>query len=273
VKTDTLFYQLFQTFPQFFFDLIHLPPETANFYQFASVEVKQLSFRIDGVFLPQDEEQPIYFLEVQFQRDLSFYSRFFSEIFLYLHQSDLRNDWRGVILYPNRQIETPDIRRYQELLTAQRVSRLYLSEIDAESASSVGLATLQLLIAQENQAVEQGRTLIERVRREVSDERQQQALLQLIESILVYKLPLLDRKEIEAMFSISDLKHTKVYQEALEEGRLEGEREGKREGKLEAKLETIPRLLALGLSPQQIAEVLDLPLETVEASINPFTSE
>ncbi|MFM6518780.1 MAG: DUF2887 domain-containing protein, partial [Microcystis panniformis] len=81
--------------------------------------------------------------------------------------------------------------------------------------------------------------------------KQQQELLELIETILVYKLPQVSRKEIEAMFSLSDLKQTKVYQEALEEG------------KLAAKLASIPRLLALGLNFEQIAQALELEIEQV----------
>jgi predicted transposase/invertase (TIGR01784 family) len=63
------------------------------------------------------------------------------------------------------------------------------------------------------------------------------------------------REEIEAMFGLSDLKQTRFYQEALEEGREEGERK--------VKLETVPRLLALGLSAEQIAQGLNLSLEEV----------
>ncbi len=37
MKTDSIFYRLFQTFPQSFFDLLNLPPETVNDYQFSSV--------------------------------------------------------------------------------------------------------------------------------------------------------------------------------------------------------------------------------------------
>ncbi len=87
VKTDTIFYRLFQSFPNIFFELINLPPETANIYEFSSVEVKQLAFRIDGVFLPKSNtvSSPIYFVEVQFQTDKKFYSRLFAEIFLYSH--------------------------------------------------------------------------------------------------------------------------------------------------------------------------------------------
>jgi predicted transposase/invertase (TIGR01784 family) len=41
----------------------------------------------------------------------------------------------------------------------------------------------------------------------------------------------------------------------------------KREGQREAKLESIPRLLALGLSVEQIAQALDLDLEQVRQAI------
>ncbi|OWY68021.1 hypothetical protein B7486_28610 [cyanobacterium TDX16] len=48
-----------------FFELIDSPPETAENYQFASVELKQIAFWIDGVFQPiQENENPIYFVEV-----------------------------------------------------------------------------------------------------------------------------------------------------------------------------------------------------------------
>ncbi|MFB2839438.1 Rpn family recombination-promoting nuclease/putative transposase, partial [Floridanema evergladense] len=109
MKTDSLFYRLFQTFPSIFFELINRPPEEANNYQFSSVEIKQTAFRIDGVFLPASgEENPIYFLEVQFQPDSEFYSRFFAEIFLYLRQNKPENDWRAVVLYPNQSTDTGD---------------------------------------------------------------------------------------------------------------------------------------------------------------------
>jgi predicted transposase/invertase (TIGR01784 family) len=44
-------------------------------------------------------------------------------------------------------------------------------------------------------------------------------------------------------------------------------REGRQEGKLEGKLESIPRLLALGLTVEQIAQALDLNLEQVRQAI------
>jgi len=265
VKTDTIFYRLFQSFPSIFFELINHPPQEARTYQFASVEVKQLSFRIDGVFLPTTikPQQPIYFVEVQFQEDSQFYSRFFSEIFLYLDKTELTNDWHGVVIYPSKNIDTGETQRYRELLNSSRVSRIYLDELAQTSLSSVGLATVELIITEEDRAIAQAQELIQRTAGEIKDEQQRRELLQLIETILVYKLPKLSRMEIESMFSLSDLRQTKVYQEALAEGRQEGRQEGQQEGRIQAKLESIPRLLALGLNIEQVAQALELDVEQV----------
>ncbi|MFB2894496.1 DUF2887 domain-containing protein, partial [Aerosakkonemataceae cyanobacterium BLCC-F50] len=52
MKTDNIFYQLFQTFPNLLFELIGQPPSIAQNYTFVSQEVKELSRSFDGVFLP-----------------------------------------------------------------------------------------------------------------------------------------------------------------------------------------------------------------------------
>ncbi|TRU54131.1 MAG: Rpn family recombination-promoting nuclease/putative transposase, partial [Microcystis aeruginosa Ma_QC_Ch_20071001_S25D] len=152
------------------------------------VEVKQLSFRIDGVFLPERQDLPIYFTEVQFQNDPEFYARFFAEIFLYLKQTRLKNNWRGVVIYPNRRVERENIERYRELLQETRVQRIYLEELAESPPDSLGLATLELVSLPEAQVLNRGRELIVRVR-ETGVENRQQELLELIETILIYKLP------------------------------------------------------------------------------------
>ena len=261
MKTDTIFYRLFQSFPSIFFELIQLPATEANNYCFESVEVKQLSFRIDGVFLPQNNNanMPIYFCEVQFQKDDNFYDRFFAEIFLYLSKTNLTNDWRGVIIYPNGRVETDNVQRYQDMLTSGRVTRLYLDELENLNQTSIGLATVQLITLPETEAINVTQQLIQRVRNELTLDQKPEELLQLIETVLVYKLPRLTRREVEAMFSLDELKQTQYFQDVLEEGR----QEGRQEGRLENKLETVPRLLALGLTVEQVAEALQLDIEQV----------
>ncbi len=116
MKTDSIFYRLFQEFPNIFFELIGNSPETAKGYQFSSVEVKQTSFRIDGVFLPETEELPVYFVEVQFQKDPEIYLRLFTEINLYLRQNQPENDWVAVVIYPTRGIDTAKTKQCIKLL-------------------------------------------------------------------------------------------------------------------------------------------------------------
>ena len=97
MKTDSLFYLLFQLAPPLFFDLIGAPGQGQG-YRFESVEVKEAAFRIDGVFLPPEgaTDQPVYFVEVQFQRDRQLYRRLFAEIFLFLQgtSKNRKNSYR-----------------------------------------------------------------------------------------------------------------------------------------------------------------------------------
>ena len=256
MKTDTIFYRLFQSFPSFFFELINHNSEEASNYDFSSVEVKQLAFRIDGVFFPKTETDLIYFLEVQFQKDINFYARFFSEIVLYLSKNSLQSDWKGVIIYPNRQLDSSNTQHYQELLNSQRIQRIYINELETSDTKSLGIAIIGLIVSKETEAVETAKPIIQKVRQEMINQQQQRELLELLETILIYKLPKINRQELEAMFSLSDLKETKIYQEALEEGRQV------------SKIESIPRMIKLGLSLEIIATSLDLPLEIVQAEAN-----
>ena len=69
------------------------------------------------------------------------------------------------------------------------------------------------------------------------------------------KLPNLSVKELEAMLELESLRKSKVYLEGREEGRLE------------QKIETIPILLELGLTIEQIAERLKLDVKTVQENV------
>lgn len=148
MKTDTIFYQLFQNFPSSFFELIGQPSSAANAYQFTSVEIKQLAFRIDGLFLPSIDSpnQFIYFVEVQFQPDSRFYQRFFGEIFLYLSKYELPNDWRAVVLFKRKSLDPGNLPQHLELLTSQRVRRIYLDKLGEAADKSLGVGIVKLVL-------------------------------------------------------------------------------------------------------------------------------
>ncbi|HEY9875582.1 MAG TPA: Rpn family recombination-promoting nuclease/putative transposase [Candidatus Obscuribacterales bacterium] len=262
MKTDSIFYKLFQAFPGIFFELIGRNPVEAIAYEFTSVEVKQLAFRLDGLFLPTTDEanQPFYVVEVQFQPDEDLYYRLFSELFLYLKQYKPSHPWRVVVIYPSRSVEREQTVQFGEILALNRVRRIYLDELGSAASTSLGVGVVKLVIEDEEAAVVLAKRLIEQAREELTDETIKRDLIDLIETIIVYKLPKKSRKEIENMLGLSELKQTKVYQEALEEGKEIGQERGEEK----AKLETLGRMLRLGLSLEVIAQSLDLPLEVVQ---------
>ena len=264
MKTDTIFYSLFQAFPGIFFELIDRSPEEAATYEFTSREIKQLAFRLDGLFLPttDDQELPLYVVEVQFQPDKDFYYRLFGELFLYLRQYKPRHPWRVVVIYPTRSIEREQSLHFGKLLSLDGVRRIYLDELGEAAELSLGVGAVKLVIEAEETAPELARRLIEQARQRLTDEATRRDLINLIETIIVYKLPQKSREEIEAMLGLSELKQTKVYQEAKQEGLAEGQ--------LKAKLEAIPRMLQFGLSLEQIAQLQDLPLEVVQQAVQLF---
>jgi predicted transposase/invertase (TIGR01784 family) len=271
MKTDTIFYSLFQEFPSFFFELIDRPPDEAAAYEFTSREIKQLAFRIDGLFLPKTEEpeKPFYLAEVQFQPDADLYYRIFGELFLYLRQYKPLNPWRVVVIYPNRRIEHEQMLQFQELLTSQRVQRIYLDELPEAADRSLGVKVVKLVIEPAETAAEQARQSIAMARQQLSDPTVLRDLINLIETIIVYKLPQKSREEIAAMLNLSELRQTRFYQEVKQEGLEEGLEQGERQAKLEA----IRRMIAFGMNLETIAQLLDLSLEFVRQTINKIQRE
>ena len=265
MKTDHIFYRIFKDLPQTFFELWSESPEQTNHYRFDSVELKQTAFRIDGVFLPNNPDRPIYFTEVQFQKDPSIYLRLFSEIFTYLreNQPDLR--WRATIIFKSRSIE-PNARQresVQPLLDSDLVRCIYLNELEVSDTTPLGIKIIQLIVVKKKQFLERAKELIEQVQQQFTEESARLQLLNLLETIVVAKLPQMSRKELEAMFGVDDLKKTRFAQELIAEGKIEGKIEGITEGKLQ----TVPRLVAKGFSVEEIADILQLDVEQVRPTI------
>jgi predicted transposase/invertase (TIGR01784 family) len=225
MRTDTLFYQLFNAFHSLLFELIERPISEAEGYEFSSVEVKEKAFRFDGIFIPKAKDKPIYLLEVQFQQKEDFYWEYLSEIYLYLNQYRPEHDWKAIAIFARRSYEPEPRSHVQEMLNCQRIQRVYLEDLVDRETDSFAIAIVQLILSSESQAVAMARQLGDKIEQENDPEIQEQ-VLELIETVLVYKFPKLNRQEIEAMFTYSDLKQTRVYQEAREEGELRGEKRG-----------------------------------------------
>jgi predicted transposase/invertase (TIGR01784 family) len=252
MKTDTIFYTLLQNLPSVLFELLEQSPTQALHYEFSSVEIKELARRIDGLFLPLPEypQDPIYFVEVQYQSDDDLYWRLITEAFVYLNQYKPEKPWQAVVMWAKRSLDPGIPIAYQTSLSNDQIQVIYLDEL-TDTSSSIGLGIIGLVVAPEDEAVQVARNLINQVQQaDVTNRRQ---LLELVERMLIYKFSNQSRQELEAMFGLTEWQQTKFYQET--------------------KLEAAPRLLKMGLSVEQIAEALELEIEVVRKAVEKQSKE
>ena len=256
MRRDSIFYKLFQQYPALLFELLTNPPENADEYTFDSVAVKETRFEIDGVFLPpkNDSTAVVYFAEVQFQKDETLYERIFAELSLYFYRnSDKFSDWQAVVIYPSRSIEQAKIYPHRSFLNGGQVHRIYLDELGDIRQLPLEVAVMQLTTVPEQQAPEEARYLLQRNQLEPTRQ-SNQAIIELITTIITYRFENLSQREVEEMLGIT-LKETRVYREIKQEVLQEGE----------SKL--ILRLLTrrVGeLSTEVKSQVEKLPLEQLE---------
>jgi predicted transposase/invertase (TIGR01784 family) len=237
VKTDNLFYHIFNDLPEAFFALIGLPESEAKHYKCQSVELKQTSFRIDATFQPKNGKRPTFFVEAQFQHDKKFYRRFFAETYLYLHQYEVR-DWRGVVIFPSKKIEPP-FENYEELIESGRVQRIYLDELPKTEQLFPKLEVFRLMIADDKETLETARAILSETGL---------TFWEILEKILVSKFPNLTREEIKNMLKLeTNLMKTRYFQEAREEAIKEGRQEGRQEGLQEGLRKGLQKGLQEGL--------------------------
>ncbi len=265
MRRDTIFYKLFKQFPGLLFELVDEPPAEAENYQFESVEVKETAFRIDGVFLPPDNavSKTVFFAEVQFQKDEDLYHRFFSELFLFLYRNSIRyDDWFGVIIVASRSLEPSSSSIHRALLESGQVRRVYLDELGDLQQQPLGLGLMLLTnVTSETEAVEGARFLLEQARQQ-----SEQAIIDLITTIIVYKFSNLSREEIQAMLGLN-LEEPRAILEAKEEGREKGREEGERTivlRLLNRRVGNIPEALLSqiqGLSVEQLEALGDALLD------------
>lgn len=255
-----MFYRLFQRLPELVFELAGWPAPDMAGYRFRSEEIKQTAFRLDGVLAPPAEatERPIVFVEVQYQPDDRFYSRFLAEIFLYLYLHPPAHPWQAVVVYPECRVERDAGQHYAALLAIPQVRRVYLEDFRQPAPSSLGLRLLQLLIGEPAQAITQAQALVQPATPAQRGTTAWAELVDLVETLLVYRLPKLSREEIRAMLNLVDvdLKQTRFYQEVFAEGRQE------------ESTSLILRLLRRrfgAVDAVQVARIQRLPLEQAEA--------
>ncbi len=269
MKTDSLFYRIFQTAPEVFFALNGCD-YSAQDYTFQATEIKQTAFRLDGVFKPNRENAhlPTIFVEVQFQADAKFYSRFLSEIFLYLHHYPQTNPCKAVVIYPERKTEIDTLTRYADFIHLTNIKRIYLNESVTKVAGIWQLNLLELIISSPEHTPILAKQLLSSL---TVSPQVQESLIDLIETILTYKFPQLTRDEVKKMLHLPDIhldiRTTQFYRDVYFEGRQEGRQEGEQKGRLNGEIKVILNLLnrRFGkLNPSIIEQIKGLELSQLD---------
>ncbi len=267
MRRDTIFYQLFLQSPALLFDLIPDRPENAEGYVFDSIEVKETSFRIDGVFLPPTRFGIIYFAEVQFQLDELLYERMLSEIsiFAYRHR-DRFFDWQAVVIYPSRSVEQSRLELVREFLSSGRIVRVYLDELGTGAELPIGLGLMVLTTLEGEAAKTEAKRLI-------AVAQGSRDIIEIVSTIIVYKFINLTRDEVDAMLEIT-LQQTRVYQDAKAEGELIGEARGEARGEAKVIMRQLTRRLGSVPVPvsDQIQRLTIPQLEDLGEALLDFTS-
>jgi len=254
MKTDSLFYRLFQERPATVFELAGLAVPDDPAYRLHAEEIKQTAFRLDGVLLPAvgRADLPLVFTEAQFYHDPWFYARWLASIFLYLYRHRIVGHWQAVVVFPDRSIDAGATAAYEVLLRGGVLHRIYLTDLLKVPVLGLGPRLARLVVMDEGTLVEEARALVE----ERGTAGSRDMIIDLIETILVYKFPKLSREEIQIMLHLpeTDLKQTRFYQEVFREGEAVGEKRGEKRGELSLVLRQLNRRLG-GLTSEQQRQV------------------
>jgi hypothetical protein len=153
-KEEEFYYRIYKR-PDLFFSLLGKPAHTAARYDFLTVQLKTTGksagtgfvfspknnykgepmilepdiFRLGCVLVPKHRKDPLYFVEASLERDDRFYVRFLAQVFTYLWKFESKNDWRGVVFFPNRETEITDPYTGDFFIKSGTIKRFYVDEL------------------------------------------------------------------------------------------------------------------------------------------------
>jgi predicted transposase YdaD len=221
MKSDALFYELFQTAPQIFFELLQLTPPCP--YHFESLTLKTTEKRIDGLLEPEQKGQTIYFLEVQASPDTTIYWRTMREVSTYFEQRADRNnnEWQAVVLWLDI-ADDPGFGTLSSLalnLSPRLISVDLLHLLRQLGDQSLALNVLRPFIVDNEMQVRQNISQWVQNIRNTSElpAETEQRLISLLSQIIEQKFKTLTYKELSKMLKLTPFRETTSFQEALQE--------------------------------------------------------
>src|SRR5262249_35280034 len=149
------------------------------------------------------------------------YANLFAKVFCYLEENDPTQEWFAVAIFPSRKEEPKAIDPYADLLQSPRVRRIYLNESTLAEDAPLGSSILQLLFASELQTPQLVARVMRQTITDLSDRELGAKVVQLVEELLMSRFPQYGLQEVRMKFKLHDIRESKVWKEAQEEGREE----------------------------------------------------
>jgi predicted transposase/invertase (TIGR01784 family) len=183
------------------------------------VEVKEPTFRIDGVFEPPvlDGTGTMYLAEVQMQPDQKLCERTFAELFTLFYRSrQLYNDWQCVMIYLSRSTEQKVTHPYRALLESDQVQIIYLDELGNIRDLPLITSLAVLPTVPPKKAPAEARDILARAKEQPQ---QYEAIVDLVTRIMSYMFLDQSPQEIDQMLDIQ-FEETRVYKDTFVKGEL-----------------------------------------------------
>ncbi len=282
MKRDSLFYRYFEEMPGCFFRLLGRPESDAGRFDLNAIEYKDTAVRLDGVFQPRHPDvDPAYIWEAQYYPSDAVYANVLSKVGRFLEHGDPRQDWVAVVIYPNRVMEQKNLRPYRCLVESDQLVRVFLDELPPAPPDQYEMGILELIAAKPAVAMIKAQELVPRLRNSNRSAVFRRQLVAFIETVILYQFPKMSRKEIEKMLQVSDVRETRVFQEALEEGFEKGIEKGIEKGREEGLLKGLEQgrellaveLFALNQPLAVIAEKTGFSLSRVRSIVKKHRSK
>ena len=102
MKTDKQIYKIFQTAPEFFFELTGISAESK--YRMTSEEVKEINQIMDGLLEPDDPSKLHYVVEFQAQPEKKIFPRIIIETAV-LSSANPDRTYQGIVIFLDRSVE------------------------------------------------------------------------------------------------------------------------------------------------------------------------
>ena len=262
MKTDFLFYSLFELEPRLLLHLAHLNIADNVAYQFQAIELKETAKRSDAVFLPNTTDAPVIVAEVQFWKDASIYNRLVSESARLRLQMPEYPHLQMVVVFPSRAID-PGAGVWSALVQAGVIRIVYLNEALEEHDSDhspeerTALWLMNLTVSPNDELSDRTKlpTFVQNVVATKSIALQKM-FRNLFVSLYTSKYKHLTIQEVRAMINMTeifdDIHESLAVQQYGEEQREKG------------KMENALSFVNAGIPIEQVASILNLPIEAIE---------